>query len=127
MTSNDVNIALSSMFSISPVSTGVYEIKSKATFQNGESIKIYLVNEKNEWYLTDKKNTLKYMNEIYDLKASDVKSCISAVIKIYGFTITAGELRGKIFDEIQLQNRVFDYIMCIAQLVNMYAFFDKPE
>ena len=67
------------------------------------------------------------MNEIYDLKASDVKSCISAVIKIYGFTITAGELRGKIFDEIQLQNRVFDYIMCIAQLVNMYAFFDKPE
>ncbi len=127
MTSNDVNIALSSMFILSPVSSGVYEIKSKATFQNGENIKIYLVNEKNEWYLTDKKNTLKYMNEMYDLKASDVKSCIAAVIKIYGFTINAGELRGKIYDEIQLQNRVFDYIMCIAQLVNMYAFFDKPE
>lgn len=127
MTFSDVNIALSSMFVVSNVSAQTYEINTRATFQNGETIKIYLANENNNWYLTDKKHTLKYMNEIYDLKSVDVKSCISAVLKIYGFSIFAGELRAKVFDEIQLQNQVFDFIMCIAQLTNMYAFFDKHE
>ena len=42
------------------------------------------------------------MNDVYDLKAPDVKSCISAVIKIYGFSITAGALRANVSDEIDL-------------------------
>lgn len=127
MTISDVNISVSKMFEISPTGLNEWEVKTKAVFQNGEEIKIYLVNEKNSWYITDKKNTLKYMNDVYDLKAPDVKSCIAAVIKIYGFSITAGTLKANVIDEVDLQTKIFDYLMCIGQLVNMYAFFDKPE
>ena len=127
MTISDVNKALIGSISLTPISTTEWQINSGALFQNGEEVKIYLVNEKNNWYLTDKKTTLKYMNEMYDLKAADVKSCISAVLKIYGFTIKAGYLTANVIDETQLTNLVYSYIMCVGQLTNMYVFFDKPE
>ena len=127
MTISDVNKALIGSISLTPISTTEWQINSGALFQNGEEIKIYLVNEKNNWYLTDKKTTLKYMNEMYDLKAADVKSCISAVLKIYGFTIKADSLTANVIDETQLANLVYSYIMCVGQLTNMYVFFDKPE
>lgn len=127
MTISDVNVSASTMFEVTPVALNEWQVKTKAVFQNGEDIKIFLVNERDTWYITDKKNTLRYMNDVYDLKAPDVKSCISAVIKIYGFSITAGALRANVSDEIDLQTKLFDYVMCIGQLANMYAFFDKPE
>ena len=127
MTISDVNKALIGSISLTPISATEWQINSGALFQNGEEVKIYLVNEKNNWYLTDKKTTLKYMNEMYDLKAADVKSCISAVLKIYGFTIKAGSLTANVIDETQLTNLVYSYIMCVGQLTNMYVFFDKPE
>lgn len=127
MTTNDFNIALSSAFKLNPISANEYEIKTTGTFPTGEELKIYLVKEGDSWFLTDKKNTLKYMNNVYDLKATDVKSCISAVIKIYGFTITAGNLRAEIIDEVDFSSKILDYIMCIGQLTNMYVFFDQPE
>lgn len=127
MTIVDINRSLTKTFALSPISLTEWEIKTTATFQNGENIKVYLVNEKNSWYITDKKTTLKNMNQIYDLKAADVKNCIASVIKIYGFTINAGALKCEISDEVEFESRIFDYIMCIGQLVNMYAFFDNPE
>ena len=126
MTINDINIAISNLVVVSSNGLNQWEIKTNAKFENGEDIKIYLVNEHNHWYLTDKKNTLKYMNDLYDLKAPDVKSCISAVIKIYGFSISAGALKADIIDEVEFQSKLFDFVMCIGQLANMYAFFDKP-
>lgn len=127
MNISDINKAIATSFSLTPVSFNEWEVKTHAHFQTGEDIKIYIVNEKNSWYLTDKKNTLRFMNEVYDLKATDVKSCIAAVIKIYGFTITAGALKADIIDEVQFESKIFDFIMCIGQLSNMYVFFDKPE
>ena len=126
MTISEISSTLGSAFSLSPVSLNEWEVKTGASFKNGDEFKIYLVNEKDSWYLTDKKSTLKYMNNVYDLKATDVKNSIAAVIKIYGFTIVQGCLRGEVMDEVQLSSRIFDYIICMGQLANMYAFFDKP-
>ena len=126
MTISEISSTLGSAFSLSPVALNEWEVKTNANFKNGEEFKIYLVNEKDTWYLTDKKATLQYMNAVYDLKATDVKNCIAAVIKIYGFSIIQGCLRAEVMDEVQLSTRIFDYIICIGQLANMYAFFDKP-
>ena len=122
-----INNALDKLCKIKAISMNEYEIETNAVFANGDAIKIYLTQENNRWFLTDKKETLKYMNEVYDLKAPDVKHCITAVIKIYGFSILAGSLRGELTEEATIAHKFFDYIMCIGQLANMYAFFDKPE
>ena len=127
MTISEISSTLASSFSLTPVSLNEWEVKTNANFKNGDEFKIYLVNEKNTWYLTDKKTTLKYMNDVYDLKANDVKNCIAAVIRIYGFSIIQGSLIGEVMDEVQLSTRIFDFVICIGQLANMFAFFEKPE
>ena len=66
------------------------------------------------------------MNTLYELKAPDVKNCISAVVKIYGFSIVSGELLATIRSEEGIKELLYNYIICIGQLANMYAFFDKP-
>ncbi|MBQ3495044.1 MAG: DUF1828 domain-containing protein [Clostridia bacterium] len=127
MNITDFSSSFENLCNIKPIALNEYEIETTANFSSGEQIKVYLVQENNRWFLSDKKATLKFMNEIYDLKAPDVKHCITAVIKIYGFSIVAGCLRAELADETTLASKFFDYIMCIGQLTNMHAFFDKPE
>ena len=127
MNISDFSNCFENICKVKPISLDEYEIETSACFSSGEQVKIYLVQENKQWYLTDKKNTLKFMNEIYDLKAPDVKHCITAVIKIYGFSIVAGCLRANLVDEASIASTLFDYIMCVGQLTNMHAFFDKPE
>lgn len=121
----DISNSLLNAFELSMVSQNEWEIKSQATFNDGSPIQIFLETDGKTWQLTDKKNTLSYMNNLYDLKASDVKNCISAVIKIYGFNISAGILKAELTDEYMVCSKIFDFIMCIGQLSNMFAFFDK--
>ena len=104
----------------------VFKINTGATFINGQPIS-FLIEQKNErWYLTDGKATLKYMNDMYDLKSSDVKMCISNVLKIYGFSIASGVLTAEIPNLDTFMDKYYDMLMCISQLANMFAFFDKP-
>ena len=67
------------------------------------------------------------MHNIYELKAPDVRNCINAVLRVYGFKLSNGMIFVEIPNETVLEKRVFDMIMCIGQLVNMYAFFDAPD
>jgi DNA-directed RNA polymerase subunit F len=105
----------------------LWKLESEATFLNGNEILVYLKKENDKWLLTDEKETLKYMHEFYELKSNDVKMCISNILKIYGFTITGGKLLAQIMDESTFMDKYFDFIMCVGQLANMFAFFDKPE
>ena len=127
MNISEISKVLGGVCKVNAISINEYEVITTAVFSNGDPIKMYILEENNRWYFSDRKETLKYMNEVYDLKAPDVKHCITAVIKIYGFSIVAGCLRAEITDTATLGNKFFDYIMCIGQLTNMYAFFDKPE
>ncbi len=103
-----------------------WRIFSDATFTDGKSIEIYVTEIDKKWYYTDKKQTLKYMNELYELKSPDVQSCMKNVLKIYGFSLKAGAIFAEIPSPSTIKEKYFDMIMCIAQLANMYAFFDEP-
>lgn len=103
-----------------------WQITSGASFLNGDHINVVLENRNDAWILTDGKETLKYMNELYELKSNDVKMCITNILKIYGFSISSGNLVALINSPTALVNKYFDYIMCVGQLANMFAFFDKP-
>ena len=102
-----------------------YEIITGAKIDDKNPIKMFLIEKDGQIKFSDKKSTLKFMNELYELKSQDVKNCISAVIKIYGFSIKSGELFANISSEIKLLETFYNYIICIGQLANMYAFFDK--
>ena len=60
-------------------------------------------------------------------KSQDVKNCIASVVKIYGFSVVSGELVAILRSENSLKETFYNFIMCVGQLANMYAFFDKPE
>ncbi len=125
---NIVTIAstLSKVAKIKKVDDNEYEIVTEAKIDSRTPIKMYLRKTGNDIIICDKKNTLKYMNNYYELKSSDVKGCITAVVKIYGFSIISGELVAKIFSEKNVLETFYSYIICVGQLANMYAFFDKP-
>ncbi|MGI5842037.1 MAG: DUF1828 domain-containing protein [Christensenellales bacterium] len=103
-----------------------WKILTPATFLNGSAISIYLEQIDGKLYLTDQKATLKYMNDLYDLKSHDVKMCISNVIKIYSFTIPGGKLLSCEITKENFLNKFYDFVMCIGSLANMFAFFDAP-
>ena len=117
---------LGAIATVTNVEQDVYEIITGAKINEKTPIKIYLVKDGNAIKLCDKKNTLKYMNQMYELKSIDVKNCISAVIKLYGFNISSGELCANVKSEATLREVFYNYIICVGQLANMYAFFDNP-
>lgn len=123
----DIQNHLTNIFEMKKINDKEFKLKSNARFMNGKDIELKIVCENSRFYLTDNKITLKYMNDLYDLKSLDVKNCIQAVLKIYNFSMSAGEIRVEIKHENTITSLVFDMIMCIGQLANMYAFFEKPE
>ena len=125
MTIEQINTTLKQCFECQK-NGNVYKIDTGATFINGKEIVLFIEQKNDKWYLSDNKITMKYMNDMYDLKSSDVKMCISNVLKIYAFSINSGILNVEIPSLQTLPDKIFDMIMCIGQLANMFAFFDKP-
>ena len=117
---------LNSSFEIKQVDSYRIQIKTGAFFPNGKPIVLFLEKEENLWILTDKKQVLKFMNDLYELKARDIKNCITGVLKVYKFKIKSGEIFVELPNEDAITTKLFDYIMCIGQLVNMLVFFDAP-
>lgn len=111
---------------VKKIADNEYEIVTGAKITPKDPVQISVVQENNVIKFTDKKSTLKYMNGLYELKSADVKNCISAVIKIYGFSVASGELVGAIRSEENLFETFYNFVICIGQLANMYVFFDKP-
>lgn len=122
----DFTTALSNTFKTSKVKEGIFKIETGASFINNQPIVLILEQKANKWFLTDGKTTLKYMNELYELKSEDVKMCIKNVLKIYNFSMQSAMIVTEIENIDIFVPKFFDMIMCIGQLANMFAFFDKP-
>ncbi|MBQ7884872.1 MAG: hypothetical protein IJ318_02100 [Clostridia bacterium] len=117
---------LSQVAVLKKIDDNEYEIVTDAKINGKSPIKMYLSIGHNGVMISDKKHTLKYMNQMYELKSPDVKGCIASVIKIYGFSIISGELVANIKTEKYAIEAFYNFIICVGQLANMYAFFDKP-
>lgn len=117
---------LSKVAKLKKVAENEYEIMTDAKIDSKTPIKIFLRKTDAGLVMCDNKHTLKYMNNIYELKSLDVKGCIASVIKIYGFSILSGELIANLVNPKNVMETFYNYIICVGQLANMYAFFDKP-
>ncbi|MBE7074792.1 MAG: hypothetical protein E7376_02300 [Clostridiales bacterium] len=121
-----ISKTLATVAKVKKISDNEYEILTEAKINSKTPIKMYLYEGHNGVMLGDRKHTLKYMNQLYELKSPDVKGCIASVIKIYGFSIVSGELVASIVSDKFALETFYNYIICVGQLANMYAFFDKP-
>lgn len=117
---------LSRVAKLKKVDNNEFEIVTDAKIDAKTPIKIFLRKTENSVVMCDKKHTLKYMNNIYELKSLDVKGCIASVIRIYGFSIVSGELISNNITSKNVLESFYNFIICVGQLANMYAFFDKP-
>ena len=117
---------LSQVAELKKIDDNEYEVLTEAKINGKTPVKMYLSIGHNGVMLGDKKHTLKFMNQMYELKSPDVKGCIASVIKIYGFSIISGELVAQIKSEKSAMETFYNFIICVGQLANMYAFFDKP-
>lgn len=93
---------LSKVAKLKKVKENEYEIITDAKIDSKTPIKIFLRKTDAGLVMCDNKHTLKYMNNIYELKSLDVKGCIASVIKIYGFSILSGELIANLINTKQL-------------------------
>ncbi len=119
--------AINNSLKLVEIAPNEWKVMCDASFIDGKPLDIRLITNGTKWFFTDKKQTLKYMNELYELGANDVKACISSVLKVYGFSIQSGSLLAEIPSASSIMDKFFDYIMCVGQLTNMYAFFDEPK
>ena len=117
---------LNSAYAIKKINENMYEINNNITVFNNIDVKIYIKKEENKIFLTDRKNIVKNMNNIYELASKDVKSCINEVLKFYNFKLSKGEISTEVTEENIVQ-KYYDFIMCYAQLINMFLFFDDPN
>ncbi len=111
---------------IKQVNENCIEIITNAEIESGTSIRIYIKKINDKIVLTDEKNTLRFMNTRYELKAPDVKQCINDIVRHYGFIIDKGEILTELKPTDNALKRYNDLLICSATLANMFIFFDVP-
>lgn len=105
-----------------------YQIQTNLFFSDDTPYSVFLMQDKNgNKILTDKRKTLEYMDDFYELDSNDVKSSIASILDIYGMKIYQKALVKKLQPTDDISTIYFEFVSCISQLVNMYVFFNKPE
>ena len=122
----DIKNLLNNAFEVKEIKPGSLQIKTGAVLPNGKNLYCFIDKTQNGYIISDKKYVLKYMNDLYLLNSNDVKNCITSVIQINKFKLVQGVLFSEIKAESEVVQKIFQYVMCVAQLINMYAFFDPP-
>lgn len=108
------------------ISENLVEIVTEAEIEHGVAVKIFVKKVNDKFYLTDDKNTLRFMSTKYELKAPDVKQCINDIVKYYKFKIEKGELLSELKPSDNFIKRYNDLLVCSCTLANMFIFFDAP-
>lgn len=109
------------------INDNCFEIKTKAEFEPGIEAKIFLKKVDGKFYLSDEKNTLRFMNSKYNLQSTDVQQSIEDIVRFYNFRIEKGELIGEISHIDDVQKRYNNMLICSFTLANMLIFFESVE
>ena len=102
------------------------EIKTNVEFKKGIFNRIFIKKDGDKFFITDNKNTLRFMNTMYQLNAKDVKDCINDIVHHYQFSIVKGEIVGPI-TKSNAKKRFNEFLICTTTLANMFIFFDNPN
>ena len=117
---------ISKNFETIKIDNNFVEIKTNLEFKKSFPVRVFLKKVDDKFYISDNKNTLRYMNTIYNLSSKDVIQCINDIVNHYRFKIDKGEILGEINAE-NAKRRFLDFIVCCQSLANMFIFFDDPN
>ena len=117
---------ISKSFETIKIDNNFVEIKTNLEFKKSVPVRVFLKKVNENFYISDNKNTLRYMNTIYNLSSKDVIQCINDIVNHYRFKIDKGEISGEINAE-NSKRRFLDFIVCCQSLANMFIFFDDPN
>ena len=76
MNFNEISNKLKETFKTEVLNPNVLKLHTGACFINGTPISLVIENKNNKMFLTDGKETLKYMNDLYDLKQVMLKCAL---------------------------------------------------
>ena len=117
---------ISKSFETIKIDNNFVEIKTNLEFKKSVPVRVFLKKVNEKPYISDNKNTLRYMNTIYNLSSKDVIQCINDIVNHYRFRVSKGELLGEITAQ-NAKRRFLDFIVCCQSLANMFIFFDDPN
>lgn len=117
---------ISKNFEIIKIDNNFVEIKTNLEFKKSFPVRVFLKKVDDKFYISDNKNTLRYMNTTYNLSSKDVIQCINDIINHYHFRVSKGELLGEITAQ-NAKRRFLEFIVCCQTLANMFIFFDEPN
>lgn len=118
---------LKNAFEVKVIKPDCYQIKTGVVLPNGKPLYCFIDKLPNGFVLSDKKYVLKYMNDLYLLTSTDIKNCIKGVCNANRMKIVQGVLLTEFKDLSQVVEKIFNFIYCTGQLVNMYVFFETPS
>lgn len=105
-----------------------FQIQTNLFFSDDTPYSVFLMQDQNgNRIISDKRKTLEYMDEFYELESNDVKSSIASILDIYGIKIYQKALVKKLSPKDDVTTVFYEFVSCISQLVNMYVFFNKPD
>lgn len=117
---------ISKNFEIIKIDNNFVEIKTNLEFKKSFPVRVFLKKVDDKFYISDNKNTLRYMNTTYNLSSKDVIQCINDIINHYRFRVSKGELLAEITAQ-NAKRRFLEFIVCCQTLANMFIFFDEPN
>lgn len=110
------------------INNNEYQIQTNLFFSDDSPYSVFLMQDQNgNRIISDKKKTLEYMDDFYELESNDVKSSIKSILDIYGIKIYQKALVKKLSSKDDVTTAFYEFVSCISQLANMYVFFNKPD
>ena len=116
---------LSKEFETIKIDKTFIEIKTNLEFKKGINLRVFIKKIEDKYILTDNKNTLRYMNTLYNLSSKDVIQCVNDIVNHYKLRIDKGEIFGEV-TENNIKRKFLEFISCLEMLANMFLFFDEP-
>ena len=111
-------------FNTKKINENCFEIETNVNFKDF-SLSLLLKKDEEDFYLSDNKSIIKFMNDVYILTSQDVKKCINSILVLYQATLKKGEILKKVENIKNINEEITNFIMMAGSLAFMFVFFEE--